>query len=158
MAENTPDAPSPSSIAHRFGAPRDATVPRMENVRITAPDLARRAALEKTRGRLVFAACGFAVLFSALIVKLADATILDPVQPKHDEVARRAETHGRKPPITLAAAEGVAPASSAVSDLMPHAQRAMITDRNGEILAISLPMAGLYANPQRDHRPGRRRA
>ncbi len=29
-----------------------------------------------------------------------------------------------------------------------HGPRAMITDRNGEILAISLPTAGLYANPK----------
>jgi cell division protein FtsI (penicillin-binding protein 3) len=28
-----------------------------------------------------------------------------------------------------------------------HIERAMITDRNGEILAVSLPTAGLYANP-----------
>ena len=83
MSSDTPDAPSSSSLARRFGAPRDATVPRMEHVRITAPDLARRAALEKTRGRLVLAAGGFALLFAALAVKLADATVIQPVQPRN---------------------------------------------------------------------------
>ena len=37
----------------------------MENVRLTAPDLERRAVMEKTRARLVLAAGGFAVLFVA---------------------------------------------------------------------------------------------
>src|SRR6202034_618787 len=68
----TPDAPAPDSAPQgwlgrrlsglptsRPGAPRADTVPRVENVRVTAPDLARRAALRKTRRRLGLAACGF---------------------------------------------------------------------------------------------------
>jgi cell division protein FtsI (penicillin-binding protein 3) len=141
MARPDRDAPSPTSPARRFGAPRDGAVPRVENIRVTAPDLARRAALERARGRLVFAAFGFAALFCALVAKLADATILDPVEPKHEIVARR------PPPLPLVtnAAASVIPT---LADSMPHAQRAMITDRNGEILAVSLPTAGLYANPR----------
>ena len=50
--------------AQRRGASRYDAVPRMENVRVTAPDLERRAALEQTRSRLVIAAGGFTVLFS----------------------------------------------------------------------------------------------
>ena len=131
----TSDPPSPSSPARRFGAPRDASVPRMETVRVTAPDLKRRAALERTRARLVFAAAGFAMLFAALALKLADATIIEPKLPK------LAETRLRPP---APPADG----QEAARDPALHAQRAMITDRNGEIMAISLPTAGLYANPR----------
>ena len=69
-------APSPSSVAHRFGAASGDAVPRTEHVRVTAPDLHRRAAMERTRGRLVLVAAGFAVLFTAVIGKLVDATII----------------------------------------------------------------------------------
>ena len=130
-----PDAPSPFSPARRFGAPRDASVPRMETVRITAPDLRRRAALERTRARLVLSAAGFALLFGALALKLADATVIDPVLPRLPET----RLHPPEPP-----ADG----KDAAREPVLHAQRAMITDRNGEILAISLPTAGLYANPR----------
>jgi cell division protein FtsI (penicillin-binding protein 3) len=133
--------PDPATPARRFGAPRDAAVPRMEHVRVTAPDLARRAMLEKARARLVLTAAGFAVLFGALTVKLADATILRPVLPK--PVAQ----HRADPPAPPPDAAAPAPPPAAI-DTGPHALRAMITDRNGEILAVSLPTAALYANPR----------
>ncbi len=76
------DAPPP---AQRRGTPRAGATPLMENVRITAPDLARRAALERTRSRLLFACAGFALLFGAVAAKLADATILFPLQTRHVE-------------------------------------------------------------------------
>ncbi len=126
-----PDAPPPGAPAHRFGAPRDAAVPRMETVRVTAPDLKRRAAMEKTRSRLVFSALGFALLFLAVVLKLADATIIQPLPPHRPE----------KPIAQLFD-------SPKLQDSGPRARRAMITDRNGEILAISLPTAALYANPR----------
>ncbi len=134
-----PRAPDPAAPARRFGAPRDAAVPRMENVRVTAPDLARRAMLEKARGRLVLAAAGFAVLFGALTLKLADATVLQPLLAKSD-----ARLRDDKPPP----ADPNAGAPAAALDDGPHAVRAMITDRNGEILAVSLPTAALYADPR----------
>ena len=126
-----PNAPGPNAPARRFGAPREAGVPRMETVRVTAPDLQRRAALEKTRSRLVFAAAGFALLFVAVLVKLADATIIDPLAPHRPD----------KPIASLF--DG--PRQEA---LAPRASRAMITDRNGEIMAISLPTAAVYADPR----------
>src|ERR1700753_1582356 len=61
------------------GASRFDAVPRMENVRVTAPDLERRAALEKTRSRLVIAAGGFTTLFMSVLAKLALATIGMPM-------------------------------------------------------------------------------
>jgi cell division protein FtsI (penicillin-binding protein 3) len=119
--------------AQPAGAPREgAAVPRMETVRVTAPDLKRRAALERTRGRLVFAATCFAALFAAVVVKLADATIIDPLAP-----------HRPEKPI---AALFEPPAKG--DDSPQHRTRATITDRNGEIIAISLPTAAVYANPR----------
>ena len=111
----------------------------MHTVRVTAPDLARRAAVEKTRVRLLVAAGGFAILFLAVMVKLAAATIIFPVQP------RWAEKTVTPPPDP--AASPSAQATAPDLDTTPHT-RAMITDRNGEILAVSLPTAAIYANPK----------
>jgi cell division protein FtsI (penicillin-binding protein 3) len=92
--------------------------------RVAAPELARRAQIERTRGRLVVAACGFAALFGAVGLKLGLATVLDPATPK------------------LRAAPRVPTAETTV------VSRAAVTDRNGEVLALSLQVTELYANPQ----------
>jgi cell division protein FtsI (penicillin-binding protein 3) len=105
----------------------------MEHVRVTAPDLARRAALEKTRGRLVFAAGSFALLFLAVVAKLADATILRPVHPKEPTVVEQRVTDP-------------GPALMATAGQTPH--RASITDRNGLPLAVSEVTAEVYADPR----------
>jgi cell division protein FtsI (penicillin-binding protein 3) len=144
LPEPGPDsAPSASAIARRFGAPRQAAVPRMEDVRVTAPDLARRAVLERTRGRLVIAASFFALLFTAVTVKLALATMVLPMPLRAADMPR--------PPAPPRAAAlpppPIAPAAVQAFE-MPHARRAMITDRNGEVLAISLPTAAVTANPR----------
>ena len=117
--------------AQRVGASRTDTVPRIEMVRITRPDLQRRGALEKTRGRLVYTAFGFGLLFLAVIGKLADATILQPLAPHRPEKPIEALFAPSKPTETTSLA-----------------QRAMITDRNGQILAISLPTVAVFADPR----------
>jgi cell division protein FtsI (penicillin-binding protein 3) len=117
---------------HRRGAPRADAVVRMEHVRITEPDLKRRAALEKTRGRLVLAAIGFAVLFLAVVAKLADATILRPLMPHRPE---------------REIADLLAPPKQDDAAALPGG-RAEITDRNGQILAISLPTVSVFADPR----------
>jgi len=130
-----PDSPPRNAHgwpAHRRGAARGDAVPRMEHVRVTEPDLKRRAALEKTRGRLVLAAVGFVVLFLAVVAKLADATILQPLMP------HRPERH-------IAAL--LAPPKHDAAAGLPG-QRAEITDRNGQILAISLPTVAVFADPR----------
>lgn len=136
MTDETP-SPSPPSRprrntpSRRLGAGSADAVPRMETVRVTAPDLDRRAAMEVTRSRLVLTAAGFLALFLAVVLKLADATVIQPVKPRRPE-------H----PI----AQMVQKPQQMDADLL--AQRAMITDRNGQILAISLPTAELYADPR----------
>jgi cell division protein FtsI (penicillin-binding protein 3) len=126
-----PVPPPPGSPSYRRGAPRADAIPRRENVRVTEPDLRRRAALETTRSRLVFAAIGFAALFCAVLLKLADATIIEPLAPHRIE----------RPVAAL-----FEPPKPDAADT--HHTRAMITDRNGEIMAVSLPTAALYANPR----------
>jgi cell division protein FtsI (penicillin-binding protein 3) len=134
-------APDPAAVARRFGAPRAAAVPLTEFVRATAPVFrAPDPGLEKTRWRLLLATAGFALLFGAVVAKLADATLIDPVRPKVAAAPHRADPPAT-PPLPAAS---VLPASL---DLGVHGGRAMITDRNGEILAVSLPTAGLFANP-----------
>ena len=126
------DVPPPSAApAQRFGAARGDAVPRMENVRITQPDLLRRRAMDKTRNRLVLTAFGFGLLFLAVVGKLTDATILQPVTP-----------HRPEHPIAQLLQE---PQEIDATNL---AQRAMITDRNGQILAISLPTVAVFADPR----------
>jgi cell division protein FtsI (penicillin-binding protein 3) len=120
------------------GAPEaGAAMPRMETVRITAPDLARRAALDRTRSRLVFAAGGFFLLFGAVAAKLTAATVLYPMAPS------KAEMKPLVPPDPGPDTPDTAPLMAGV-----HTPRATILDRNGEILAISLPTAALFANPR----------
>lgn len=119
-----PDAAPASAYGlHRPAAAAPAAQPL---VRVTQPDLMRRAILERSRGRLLLAAGGFALLFGAVAIKLALATVLNPTE------ARRAAILSRPP---------APPAEAPVS-------RATVTDRNGEILAVSLPLTALYANPR----------
>src|SRR5262245_54318796 len=86
MSDSPPANSTPRrSPAHRRGAAPADTVPRIETVRVTQPDLQRRGALEMTRSRLVYTAFGFGLLFLAVIGKLADATILQPLAPHRPE-------------------------------------------------------------------------
>jgi cell division protein FtsI (penicillin-binding protein 3) len=81
-------------------------------------------------GRLLFASIGFGVLFVAVGVKLTDATILSPA------------------PSRIAQAPRLPPAEPPVS-------RAAITDRNGEVLAVTVRGTALYARPAEIDNPAR---
>jgi cell division protein FtsI (penicillin-binding protein 3) len=119
--------PDPTPPSRRFGAPDRDAVPRMEHVRITSPDLQRRAVLEKARKRMVICASLFGVLFTVLAIRLTFATIIRPVLPT----------------------QAVLNAMQPVLDVTPPPPgRADITDRNGTILAVSLPGAQLWADPR----------
>lgn len=150
MSTEPPDdapPPNPSSPARRFGAPAAAATPKMETVRMTAPDHARRQAIEKTRERLVVVGAGFALLFAAVAGKLTFATVLMPTLPKEQTAGRRPEPPRPAPePGTPVVAE----AQAQTARLAPgeRAVRAQISDRNGEILAVSLPTASVFANPR----------
>ena len=120
------------------GAPdAGAAMPRMETVRITAPDLARRAALDRTRQRLVFTAGGFFLMFGAVAAKLTSATVVFPMAPSKAEMR----------PLVPADPGPTSPDAVPMAAGAPH-PRATILDRNGEILAISLPTAALFADPK----------
>ena len=129
------DPPDPGAAppATLRGAARSGAVPRTETVRATRR---RVSPMERTRGRLVVAACAFTVLFGAVVIKLADATVIAPTLPRRVEKPIRVAEPG---------ADGL-PTPTPFTGA-PHL-RAAITDRNGEILAVSLPTAGLYANPR----------
>jgi len=138
----SPNATPPSvrrrtEAARLLGSPDSGAMPRMETVRITAPDLVRRAALERTRQRLVFAAGGFSLLFGAVAAKLTFATVLFPM------ATSPAASRPVIPPEPVAEAPDAPPTIADVKKV-----RATILDRNGQILAISLPTAALFANPK----------
>ncbi|MCR0984746.1 peptidoglycan D,D-transpeptidase FtsI family protein, partial [Roseomonas populi] len=125
---NDPAAPDPNAtIAYQLREPVQAArvADHRTAARLGQPDLARRAVLERSRGRLVMAAAGFGLLYGAVALKATIATVIDPREP-------------RRP------AGGVAAAAPRPE---PATARAPITDRNGEILAVSLPVTALYANP-----------
>ena len=140
-----PNSPGPSSPARRFGAPAAGAVPRMENIRVTAPDLARRAAMEVSRSRLVVAASVFALMFGGVVAKLALATVVQPMLPRPMAAIRHPDPP--PPPVAPGTAPSQAP-TRAATDFGPRPLRAAITDRNGEMLAISLPTASVFANPR----------
>jgi cell division protein FtsI (penicillin-binding protein 3) len=128
------DAPPPDMTPNNPWGPRprigqNGAEPHGETVRVTSPDLRRRAAMEKSRARLVAVAGIFLLLFLAIAGKLADATLINPMKPAPRIVEQF---------VPEAPAAAVAPPSG----------RASIVDANGQILAVSLPVADLYADPR----------
>jgi cell division protein FtsI (penicillin-binding protein 3) len=112
---------------------------RETTVSVTGRDLAQRAALERMRVRLLATAAGFACLFGAVSLKLAGATVLFPMAPAKRQIA---------PQVPQIPTIKTDPHSLYADDVgLPHVHRATITDRNGQILAISLPLAAVFANP-----------
>ncbi len=119
-----PETPPPS---RRRGDPERGATLRMEHVRVTGPDLQRRAQMEKARRRMVIGAFLFGGLYLVLAGRLTYATVIHPVRP------------------TQAVLDALNPT---LDETPPPPARADITDRNGTILAVSLPGAELYADPK----------
>ncbi len=120
-------APSPDAVPlHRQAAPNRPPVRTG-----TAIDGGARAARALSRRRLVLAASAFGILFGAVALKLASATLWDPVAPRRINALNRAPVAA--PEVTV--------------------RRGAITDRNGEMLAVSLPVTALYANPRQIENP-----
>ena len=107
----------------RPGAPGRGAAPRIERTAEPLPP----AALEKTRIRLLLSALGFSGLFAVLTLRLVYTTVINPILP---------------PPAVLKALQ------PQLSITPPAPDRADIVDRNGTILAVSLPGAELYADPR----------
>jgi cell division protein FtsI (penicillin-binding protein 3) len=93
---------------------------------------ARRAALEQARARISVGLAVFGLLFTALALRLADVTVIGPAETRR----------------SAAIIAGPAAAATLGDAREPRGERADITDRNGVLLATSLPTAGLYANPR----------
>jgi len=125
MTPNNPWGPRPRASGQR----RPTASPHGETVRVTSPDLRRRAVMEKSRARLVAVAGVFLLLFLAIAAKLADATLINPMKPAPRVV------------------EQFVPEAPAAAVATPSG-RASIIDANGQILAVSLPVADLYADPR----------
>jgi cell division protein FtsI (penicillin-binding protein 3) len=123
------DVPPPSPHSAPQGRPESfgafESSPSRALVRVNATEAHGRG---RIRNRLVVAACGFGVLFTAVAIKLTDATVLDP------------------------AASRIATASRRVQPEQP-VSRAEITDRNGEVLAVSVRGTALYARPPQIDNP-----
>ena len=135
----SPDSVAPGAPVRRAGAPISAAVQHVEHVRLTRPDMDRRAALARTHKRLVVSSLGFAVLFVVVLGRLSWVTVIAPRGPGPGE--RPSAALFEQPPTRDP--EAPEPVARPV-----RGSRAMIVDRNEEILAISLPTAALYANPQ----------
>jgi len=84
----------------------------------------------RMRGRLLIASLGFGALFIAIGVKLTDATVLSPASSR---IAQTPRLPPSEPPVS----------------------RAAVTDRNGEVLAVTVRGTALYARPGEIDNPAR---
>jgi cell division protein FtsI (penicillin-binding protein 3) len=88
--------------------------------------------------RLLCVSAGFCALFACVAIKLTIATVLHPMVPEQRQIAPQV------PKIPK-----IDPKGSLAGDyVLPQVHRASIVDRNGQTLALSLPVAQVYANPQ----------
>lgn len=112
--------------------------PARMDVRVTGDDLRTRTARERTQSRLLAMSAVFFGLFGAVALKLSVATVIAPMAPEQRQIAPQV------PPIPRSDPKGMLAGDFA----LPQVHRASVTDRNGQVLAISLPVAQVYANPQ----------
>jgi cell division protein FtsI (penicillin-binding protein 3) len=121
-------------LRRRVGAAGSDARLGVETYRVTRPDLDRRRYLTVARKRLFWTVATFTFLFGAVAVKATIATVINPRPPS-------------KPAPQLASiVERAVPRES--PDVVVGGRRATITDRNGKVLAVSLPTVSLFADPR----------
>lgn len=93
--------------------------------------------LEKSRNRLVYLGMGFLFLYGGVAIKALFATILAPMTPLPNQIGSSIPEIPHPDPKAMAGNGFV----------LPNIRRASIMDRNGQPLALSLPVVQVYANP-----------
>lgn len=93
--------------------------------------------IERCQNRLVYVGMGFLVLYGAVTLKALMATVLAPMAPLPGQIASTLPEIPKPDPQALMSG----------GFELPNIRRATVTDRNGQALAISLPVVQVYANP-----------
>ncbi|WP_215745486.1 penicillin-binding protein 2 [Gluconobacter sp. P1C6_b] len=97
----------------------------------------RRLNLDQMHGRLLGVGMGFLAIYGAVALKATVATVLMPMEPEKRQIAPQVPEIPKSDPRGEMAGDFV----------LPTVKRATITDRTGQALALSLPVAQVYANP-----------
>ncbi|KXV11206.1 peptidoglycan D,D-transpeptidase FtsI family protein [Gluconobacter oxydans] len=97
----------------------------------------RRLNLDQMHGRLLGVGMGFLAIYGAVALKATVATVLMPMEPEKRQIAPQVPEIPKSDPRGEMSGDFV----------LPTVKRATITDRTGEALALSLPVAQVYANP-----------
>ncbi|GAB6854733.1 penicillin-binding protein 2 [Asaia astilbis] len=96
-----------------------------------------KASLDQMHTRLIGVGLGFLILFGLVAGKLSLATVFQPMAPEKRQIASQV------PEIPKSDPKGQISGDFS----LPDVHRASIIDRNGQTLALSLPVAQVYANP-----------
>ncbi len=121
----------------------------IETVRVTAPVLAQRSTMARTRKRLLVTGGVFALMYGAVAVQLSLASLLAPsLTPTQRESLAESQKQEDAPPTADDQTADQSAQSQLVAPILDRL-RAPITDRNGQVLATSLPTADLIADPKK---------
>lgn len=96
-----------------------------------------KASLDQMHTRLIGVGLGFLFLFGLVAGKLSLATVFMPMAPEKRQIASQVPEIPKSDPKGQIAGDFA----------LPDVHRASIVDRNGQTLALSLPVAQVYANP-----------
>ncbi|MFT8345627.1 peptidoglycan D,D-transpeptidase FtsI family protein [Gluconobacter oxydans] len=124
----------PSSGSQR---PERPDVPSGRFRRSGTPRGFRRLNLDQMHGRLLGVGMGFLAIYGAVALKATVATVLMPMEPEKRQIAPQVPEIPKSDPRGEMSGDFV----------LPTVKRATITDRTGQALALSLPVAQVYANP-----------
>ncbi|WP_408873152.1 peptidoglycan D,D-transpeptidase FtsI family protein [Gluconobacter roseus] len=124
----------PSSGSQR---PERPDVPSGRPRKTAQPRGLRRLNLDQMHGRLLGVGMGFLAIYGAVALKATVATVLMPMEPEKRQIAPQVPEIPKSDPRGEMAGDFV----------LPTVKRATITDRTGQALALSLPVAQVYANP-----------